>query len=94
MKYLKRYWFTFERASELNSLNLGCGVTAYDRRDAEEMLRDLVFTDVQVPIIRAVVEDVDVSTLDAKHILPNMEACNFRGIWFPKGYPPPPAPRR
>jgi hypothetical protein len=91
MTNLKRYWFTFEPSSAPNSLNLGCGVTAYDQRDAEAMLQDVVFRNAQVPTIREVVEDVDVSTLDPKHVLPNMDSCNRRGVWFPKGYPAPSA---
>jgi len=31
-----------------------------------------------------VTEDVDVSTLDAGHVLPNMYPPNERGVWFPK----------
>ena len=29
-----------------------------------------------------IIEDVDVSTLDANHVLPP----NLRGVWFPLGY--------
>jgi hypothetical protein len=35
-----------------------------------------------VPQPARVVEDVDVSTLDAGHVLPNMRAPNERGVWF------------
>jgi len=33
-----------------------------------------------------IIEDVDVSTLDANHVLPNMAPPNLRGVWFPLGY--------
>jgi hypothetical protein len=48
------------------------------------ILREVVF-DGRDPEIGAVVEDVDVSTLDANHVLPNMEAPNWRGVWYPMG---------
>jgi len=31
-----------------------------------------------------VVEDVDVRTLDQGHVVPNMGAVNFPGVWFPR----------
>ena len=31
-----------------------------------------------------VVEDVDLTTLDAGHVRPNMHPASERGVWFPK----------
>ena len=41
-----------------------------------------------LPCIRRIIPDVDVSTLDAGHILPDMAPPNRRGIWFPMGTEP------
>jgi hypothetical protein len=82
---LKRFWFKFS-SLPLSSVNLGCGVTAYDYNDALKLLRDKIFIEREIPNIAEVIEDVDVSTLDKNHVIPNMEAPVIRGIWFPKGY--------
>jgi hypothetical protein len=31
-------------------------------------------------------EDVDLSSLEQKHVLPNLGDVTARGIWFPQGY--------
>jgi hypothetical protein len=33
-----------------------------------------------------VIEDIDIATLDPKHVLPNMADPSQPGIWFPVGY--------
>jgi hypothetical protein len=83
---LARYWFRFEAQAPPQPLNLGWGVSAYDYDDALALLRERVFRDAVLPQIVEVNENVDVSTLDSKHILPNMEDPTVRGIWFPRGY--------
>jgi len=86
MKILRRYWFNFEKFGEPTPLNLGCGVTAYGYDDATSLLRDRVFAGKELPRIIRCSEDVDVSTLDQKHVLPNISLVAVRGIWFPQGY--------
>jgi hypothetical protein len=83
---LHRYWFTFSSIAPYNALRLGCGVTAYDYEDAVSILLQTVFAGENEPKIEKVIEDVDVSTLDQKHLIPNMEPPIWRGVWFPKGY--------
>jgi hypothetical protein len=83
---LHRYWFTFEPLGRPTRLNLGCGVTAYSREDAETLLREHVFKKEEMPRVSSVVEDVDVRTLDQNHVVPNMGVVSLRGIWFPLGY--------
>ena len=85
MNSLRRYWFTFPKSPEPTPLTLGCGVTAYDDDDAMDILREYVFNGVQ-PSVAEVIVDVDVSTLDKSHVLPNMGATVVRGVWFPLGY--------
>jgi hypothetical protein len=69
---LRRFWFR-------RPVGLGYGVTAFTVEDAEQLLaraglpRDWV----------EVVADVDVSALDAGHVLPNIGGVTFRGVWYP-----------
>ena len=70
---LTRYWFLVPGIA-------GFGVTAYSLADALFLLEAegvLVQRDTEV------VEDVDVSTLDAGHVLPNSGPSCFRGVWYP-----------
>jgi hypothetical protein len=60
-------------------------VTAYDYGDAMDMLRQRVFNGAE-PSVADVIVDVDVSTLDKSHVLPNMGSTIVRGVWFPLGY--------
>jgi hypothetical protein len=89
MPELTRYWIEFARddATELPlGTVLGVGVTALGRDDALALVRDRVVKGSELPSIAALIEDVDVSTLDAGHVLPNMAPPVSRGIWFPHGY--------
>ena len=90
MNLLKRFWVTFEftdkdRAeSVIVGLGYGCGVTAYSLDDAVVIIKRDLFINASMPEIREVVENVDLSTLDEKHVLPNIRPPADRGIWFPK----------
>ncbi|WP_143014134.1 hypothetical protein [Mucilaginibacter pineti] len=83
---MKRYWFEFEVTNVRYDLALGCGVTAYNHADALHLLEDLVFKEKAIPIPKKTIEDVDISTLDARHVLLNMGPPNMRGVWYPLGY--------
>lgn len=85
MSTLKRYWFVFERSSKPTILNAGCGVTAYSYDDAICILRERLFDGVSPTILESQ-ENIDISTLDQKHVIPNMGSILARGIWFPLGY--------
>ena len=86
MKPLHRYWFTFAPTARPTPLNLGCGVTAYTYEDALTLLQERVFPGSQMPSIASAQTDPDVSTLDKRHVLPNMGSTFERGIWFPLGF--------
>ncbi len=89
---LRRYWFTFPRSSfkELpQGIRIGCGITAYNQEDAINILQTSVFKSPEMPEFETITQDVDISTLDGSHILPNMGDVTLRGIWFPLGYPLP-----
>lgn len=86
---LRRYWFEFVRPVEgdrRSPFSLGFGVTAWTEDDARHLLRERVFRDHPVIEIAHVQEDVDVSSLDPGHVLPNIGDPTQRGVWFPKGY--------
>ena len=86
---LRRYWFEFNHASNPEHrawVLMGCGVTANDYDDAVNLLKERVFRVDDAAPIKRVIEDVDVSTLDPGHVLPNMHPPNLRGIWFPRGF--------
>jgi len=81
---LKRYWIKFEKFSYPTPLNLGCGITAFDVEDAKEILKTYPFQNGVLPSIVDIEENIDISTLDNKHILPNIGLVTDRGIWFPQ----------
>jgi len=83
---LIRYWFRFKPFGKPAPLSLGCGVTAESSAAAISIVQAQVFRGQPLPPVEEVVEDVDVSTLDQKHVLPNMESPLTKGVWFPKGY--------
>ncbi len=83
---LRRFWIRFRAIPAYDSLRLGCGVTAYSYDDALSIMRSTVFKGKDMPSVDEVIEDVDVSSLDQKHIAPNMEPPIWRGIWYPRGF--------
>lgn len=83
---LRRFWFNFENVPPFSPLCLGCGVTAYDRPDALQLLASTVFAKYPEMKVATVIEDVDVRSLDAAHVRPNMGVPAVRGVWFPLGY--------
>jgi len=60
-------------------------VTAYNDDDALTLIRERVFGGGVLPAIEERLEDVDVSTLEPGHDLPNMKSPRERGVWFPLG---------
>jgi hypothetical protein len=87
MHHLRRYWIQFGNPRSVrDGLGYGCGVTAYNFDDAVALVEERVFKGpLPYPIV-STLEDVDVSTLDTGHVLPNMLPPNSRGVWFPMGY--------
>jgi hypothetical protein len=90
--YLHRYWFQWQvgQSPGLDPVlarvgaGLGCGVTAVDVDDATHLIRTVALDGTELPPIASVTEDVDVGTLDAGHVLPNMGDPSVRGVWFPR----------
>jgi hypothetical protein len=82
---LRRYWFTFDRTHP-TVVHMGCGVTAFDRQAALALIQRRIFPDQPMPAITSVTDDVDIRTLEANHVRPNMGVPVWPGIWFPQGY--------
>ena len=74
---LRRFWFP-------TATGFGFGVTARTRNEAEAMARQAAGQLRRAFEPLKVVEDVDVRTLDQGHVVPNMGAVNFPGVWFPR----------
>jgi hypothetical protein len=73
---LRRYWF---KTKELH----GVGVTAYSLEDAKSLVKEVVtYVDWDFDELE-IIENVDIRSLDEGHVLPNMGAPNFRGVWYP-----------
>ncbi len=86
---MMRFWFQFEFDDKANippGLIMGCGITAYDYSDALLILKQKIFNDQKLPRIRKVIKDIDISTLDAGHVIPNINPPSIRGVWFHLGY--------
>jgi hypothetical protein len=83
---LHRFWFKFGSLKPYTPLRLGSGVTAYNYEDAIAILRETVFAGEEFPPIESFIPDVDIRELDQKHVIPNMEAPVWRGVWYPRGY--------
>lgn len=85
---LTRYWITFDEpptAPWQLRLARGCGVTAYSYEDAIALLQTYMVEEFQQPLppIKTVIADIDISTLDTNHVLPNIGVPVWRGVWFP-----------
>lgn len=86
---MHKYWFKFDLSMNdphpIGTL-MGCGVTASSKADALELLKEQVFLADTMPSIKKCIEDVEMSELDTRHVLPNIGDSSQRGVWFPLGY--------
>jgi hypothetical protein len=93
MKLLTRFWLEFNVSQPVppNSILLDggpfyFGITAYSYEDALHILRKSFTIPADAELV-CVVEDIDISSLDANHILPNLTVPpSWRGIWYPLGF--------
>lgn len=81
---LRRYWITFERSASLSFLDLGCGVTAFNRQDALALVeRVLGGLGATMPALAEIREGVTFQDLEQNHVAPNIGNMSMRGVWFP-----------
>ena len=86
---LTRYWieFKYDKPSDLPyGFCNGCGITAFDFNDALKIIQEKIFKNASIPELKAKTENIDIRTLDAGHVLPNMLSPDKRGVWFPMGF--------
>ena len=81
---LTRYWFEFAETAD-SPWRSSFGVTAWTYDDALAILKSNI-SDFHKLQLTKNVSDVDIRTLDADHVLPNIGNCAVRGFWFPQGY--------
>ncbi|MDF1501728.1 hypothetical protein [Roseisolibacter sp. H3M3-2] len=74
---LRRFWFML-------SAGPGIGVTAASEAEARELAEATRARFAPEAVITGVTPDVDVSTLDAAHVVPNAGPVVVRGVWFPR----------
>ena len=87
--HLHRYWIEFDLthyADPPMSIAMGFGITARTEEQALAMVQERVFGGRPLPEMKSIARDLDVSTLDPKHIRPNMGNPAVLGIWFPMGF--------
>jgi hypothetical protein len=90
MASLIRFWFEFDPLdSPAAKTTPRWGVTAWTVDDARNLILESGRFGQSLPPITRLVEDVDISTLDENHVLPNMAPPNERCIWYPLGYQQP-----
>lgn len=84
---MRRFWIEFpvDDSTPL-ALVRGVGVTAENEDEALALVRRDVLRGEPLPLPSRIVPDVDVSTLDEHHVLPNVGVVIWRGIWFPSGF--------
>ena len=86
---LRRYWFEFEMPSDTGPANAGygllgagCGVTGWGERDCLGLIRRRLGSTGDLPKVRRVTHDVDLSKLSAS-VQGSMDKPRWRGVWYP-----------
>ena len=74
---LRRYWFPMDR-------QFGIGVTAFSEAEARSLAEETKAQYAFSGEVGPVVVDIDVSTLDANHVLPNIGPPVIHGVWYPQ----------
>jgi plastocyanin len=86
---VRRYWFEFDVDSSAATSGLrarlasGCGVTGRSEDDCLELIKRNVIAGNELPKVRRVIRDIDVSTLSAM-IRGTMDRPRPRGVWYPR----------
>ena len=79
MVTLRRYWFPSQNS-------WGIGVTAFSEWEATNLATQVATAMKWALAPSPPIVDVDVSTLEANHVRPNMGVPSERGVWFPLGF--------
>ena len=73
---LRRFWFPL-------SEGFGIGVTAGSPNEARELAEEVRERYFENAEIIGEIADVDVSSLDANHVVPNLGFVVAYGVWYP-----------
>lgn len=85
---VRRYWFEFDVDSSAATSGLrarlasGCGVTGRSEDDCLDLIKRNVVAGNDLPKVRRVTRNIDVSTLSAM-IQRTMDGPRARGVWYP-----------
>jgi hypothetical protein len=85
---VRRYWFEFDVDSSAATSGLrarlasGCGVTGRNEDDCLELIKRNIVAGNELPNVRRVIRNVDVSTLNTM-IRRTMDGSRARGVWYP-----------
>ncbi len=80
---LHRFWILFQNPPKFSAVQLGCGITAFDKEDVVKILTEQIFPKFGLMQVDTIVKDVDFQELDLLHVIPNMGNIVKRGVWFP-----------
>jgi len=86
---MTRFWFEFNLENYDKppmGIIVGCGITASTEDEVIDLMKRHVFKDKKIPPFMKVIKNIDISTLDKNHVIPNMKSPSEKGIWFPLGY--------
>lgn len=72
---LTAFWFRTSKGP-------GYGVTAFSKKDAEQLLRNLGYPRAG-EAVTGCVEGISHAQLDQNHVVPNSGPIVVRGVWFP-----------
>jgi hypothetical protein len=73
---LRRFWFSLSKG-------IGIGVTATTLEEARKLAEEARAQCHPTAEITGEIVDVDVSTLDANHVVPNVGFVVAYGVWYP-----------
>ena len=74
---LRRFWFPLTHS-------FGIDVTAATEAEARSLAEEARGRYMPEAEFTGVVPDVDIQTLDAKHVIPNAGPSVVRGVWYPR----------
>lgn len=81
---LHRYWIRLDAGSKIPvGFRLGCGITAHSEAEALSLLHGIYPDEPDKFVIAEIVQDVAMSDLDPRHVLPNIGDTSRLGVWFP-----------
>ena len=63
----------------------GYGITAWNEQDALALFQSDVLFGEPVPP-HTMSSDISLAQIDQGHVVPNMVAPTWRGVWFPRGF--------